>query len=156
MDKKIEDLTSFKEMDFMLLNCIAHELDKYHNKVFGPYGITGKQAAILSFMSFNSNNKLTQRDFEQEFDLRPSTINSVLNNLEAGGFVTRTVSKTDGRAKIVTAEQKGRELFDVIIGSMQRQNDLVIKGFSQAEQQQLHSFLHRIVDNIHNTREGAI
>ena len=156
MDRKKQDLKSFKEKNALLLSGIAHELNLYRNRVYEPYGITGKQAIILTFISFNSDKELTQKDFEQEFNLRPSTVNSLLNYLEDGGFLTRTVSNTDGRAKIITAEEKGKRLFDVILNCMQVQDDLIVKGFTEEEQIQLHSYLHRIMNNIHNSQEGAI
>jgi DNA-binding MarR family transcriptional regulator len=138
-----------------LLFMIAHQLNLYQNKILEPYGITGKQATILSFLLLNPDRRLTQRDFESEFNLCGSTINSVLNYLEKGGFLLRTVSETDGRAKNVKATAKGRQMLAVISELFQRQSDMVIKGFTPEEQRQFQAYLGRVLNNINEKRAGG-
>jgi DNA-binding MarR family transcriptional regulator len=150
MISKIQDLETYKEMNSLLLMGISHGLNLFQNKIFEPYGITGKQAGILSFLMFNKDKELTQKDFEHEFNLRPSTINSVLTYLEDGGFISRSVSKTDARAKIVTANEKSKQIFNEIINCTDIQENLIVQGFSAAEQEQLHDFLTRIINNVTN------
>lgn len=154
MTQSIRDLESYKEMNSLLLLGISHELILIRNKIFEPFGITGKQAMILTYLLFNSDKELTQKDFEIEFSLRPSTINSLLNYLEEGGFITRSVSKTDARSKIVTATDKSRQLFKKILKCDEMQERMIVKDFLQEEQDKLHEYLHRIINNI--TKEGAI
>ncbi|HHV31442.1 MarR family winged helix-turn-helix transcriptional regulator [Caproiciproducens sp. LBM24188] len=154
MKNKSEDLTSFKDSNSFLLAGIAHHLALYRNRLYEPHGITGKQAAILTFLCFNKGKEITQHDIEEEFNLRPSTINSALNYLEAGGFILRTTSKTDARAKIVTETQKAHNLFEVILNERKMEEKLIIQGFSSAEQVQLHDFLHRVINNIIEARDG--
>jgi DNA-binding MarR family transcriptional regulator len=152
MDKIAEK--GFLKKEIFMIFTIAHELDLYRNKVLEPYGITGKQAVILSYLLRNYDKQLTQRDFEYHFKLCSSTINSVLNNLEKGGFLTRNISDTDGRAKNVTVTAKGREMSDVIMELFQNESDMVIQDFTKAEQAQFLDYLGRTLDNIRQKQKG--
>jgi DNA-binding MarR family transcriptional regulator len=132
---------------------IGHELGIYRNKVLEPHGITGQQAIILYFLLWNSEKALTQRDFEYKFNLCSSTINSVLNYLENGGFLKRTVSESDGRAKNITPTSKGREMLPVITALLEKESDMVMKGFTAEEQEQFQNYLHRVLENIKETTD---
>lgn len=127
---------------------IGHQLLLYRNKIFEPYGVTGKQAMVLTYILFNKNKHLSQRDIEKEFNLRPSTINSALCYLEDGGFIERTVSQSDARAKRVTATEKGEKIFNDLCACTECQEKTMINGFSESEIKQLNEYLDRIFVNI--------
>jgi len=153
MEKTITNREFLKKETSMIFN-VAHELDLSRNKVLEPYNITGKQAFILSFLLLNPDKQLTQRDFEYEFNLRSSTINSVLNYLEKGGFLKRIISETDGRAKKVTATAKGQQMLDILSKLFQKESHMVIKGFTKEEHQQFQDYLYRVLDNIKENKNG--
>lgn len=143
-----ETLRSLRNENTHMLMSISHGIQMFLNKINEPNGITGKQAGMLLFISRNSDKKLTQRNFEKEFGLCPSTINSVLNYLEDGGFITRNSSSSDGRANIIKATEKGKKLYTVIAERVNKQEEIIVKGFSDEEKAQLHNFLRRISQNI--------
>lgn len=151
MEKKIAD-KEFLKKGTSLIFALAHELDLYRNKVLEPYGITGKQAGILSFLLRNPDKQLTQRDFEYEFNLCSSTINSVLNYLENGGFLKRTISETDGRAKNVTATAKGQKMLDILSELFQKESNMLTQGFTKEEQTQFQDYQYRVLDNIRENK----
>lgn len=125
----------------------------YRNKIFEPYGVTGKQAFILTYILFHDYSRLTQHDLEKEFNLRPSTINSSLCYLEDGGFIKRTVSESDARAKRVTATEKGKKIFDDLQNCAASQEQTIINGFSEDEVKQFSNYLSRILANISQSQK---
>jgi DNA-binding MarR family transcriptional regulator len=148
MGARITDEASLKRTEASLMFGITHQLGMYHNRVLEPHGITGKQGLVLSYLLFNPAQQFTQRDLERKFNLRSSTINSVLNYLEKGGFLKRTVSDEDGRAKIVTATEKGNQMLEIILQLFQEESEMIIKGFTPAEQKQFQGYLYRVMANI--------
>ncbi len=143
-----ESALGFFQKETSMMFAITHELELFRNKALETYGITGKQAIILYFLLLNTEKQLTQREFEYKFNLCSSTINSVLNYLEDGGFLTRIVSETDGRAKNIKATDKGMKMSAVIKEQLQKEMDIVTKGFSEKEQEQFRDYLFRALNNI--------
>ena len=140
--------TFYSDTNTKKLLGIGHQLLLYRNRIFEPYGVTGKQAMILTYILFHGDSHLSQRDIEKEFRLRPSTINSALCYLEDGGFIERTVSESDARAKRVTATEKGEKIFKDLCECTAGQEKAMINGFSEDEIKQLNNYLDRIFANI--------
>lgn len=148
MEKKEICLQSFKEQNGTRFSFIAHQLDKYQNTQLEQYGITSKQAKILTFLYFNKDKNVSQKDLEVFLSHTSSTITSILGNLEKNGFIVRHNSTDDGRAKCIVVTEKGNEVQDYIFESIRNCESIISKGISEEEQKFLHSILSKVCNNI--------
>ena len=106
---KIYDSLPWETEKPVMLDFIAHRLDVYNNQKLAPFGITHSQAKILVRLAHSKDGRLAQSELKA-FGRRGSTITSILTNLEKAGFIKRTASKSDARAKFIEITDKGREV----------------------------------------------
>ena len=76
--------------------------------------ITGVQGFVIGYLYSNRNRDIFQRDLEKQFNLRRSSITSVLNNLEKKAYIRREEVNNDKRLKKVVLTAKGMEHQDKI------------------------------------------
>ena len=68
-------------------------------------------ARILGFVYHKANKKdIFQRDIEEEFEIRRSSVTSVLQLMERNGHIERVSVSTDARLKKITLTEKGKEI----------------------------------------------
>lgn len=74
-------------------------------------GLTEIQAKILAFVRFNSDKKdIFQKDIEEEFGIRRSSVTSVLQLMEKNGYIKRVSVFEDARLKKIILTEKGLEI----------------------------------------------
>ncbi|MDE6597526.1 MAG: MarR family transcriptional regulator [Clostridia bacterium] len=95
---------------FGLMCYLNRQLTRDNNVTFSEYGITPVQLHAMIFLvrSERQGIKVCQRDIEKQLNLRPSSVSTLLSNLEKGGFITRTVSDDDARTKFIELTEKGK------------------------------------------------
>lgn len=98
----------------------ANRIHRRISKEASQYGITGMQSRILGFICRESDKKdIFQKDIEEEFDIRRSSVTSVLQLMEANGYIKRVSVAEDGRLKKIIVTEKGLEIqnnvFDFIL-----------------------------------------
>lgn len=141
---------NFKEQNVIRFDYIAHQLDKYQNSILGQYDITSKQAKILTFLYFNRDKNILQRDLEVFLSNTSSTITSIIGNLEKNGFIVRHNCEEDGRAKYIVMTEKGYEVQKHIFMSLKTCENVITNGLSVEEQNILHDILAKVCNNIKN------
>ena len=95
---------------FGLMCYLNRQLTRDNNVAFSEYGITPVQLHAMIFLvrSEKQGIRVCQRDIEKQLNLRPSSVSTLLSNLEKGGFITRTVSDGDARTKFIELTEKGK------------------------------------------------
>lgn len=64
------------------------------------YGLTGMQFAIVSYIAKESlEREVFQKDLEQKFDIRKSTVTGILNTMERDGLLLRETVPYDARLR---------------------------------------------------------
>lgn len=149
MENNIISLNSneFKKQMAVMMDFVAHQLDVYNNNSLAKYGVTHSQAKILVRLSESEDGRLSQKEFTR-MGRRNSTITAILNKLENGGFITRTASETDARAKYIQITPKGREVQQVALKNVLDLENLLVEGFSDEEKILFKMLLKRVEDNI--------
>ena len=80
------------------INILSHKIKRRIGKVGLEYGISGMQAKILGFIYTNSSKKdIFQKTIEEEFDIRRSSVTSVLTLMEKNELIKRSSVSEDGR-----------------------------------------------------------
>ena len=112
------------------------------------YDVTPVQTHLLA--CWTGEQEASQRDLERKLRLKPSTVNGIVDRLEAKGYVSRRASPQDGRVRLVSLTEAGRSKvqdFHVIVEETERR---FTASLSEQERGQLRKLLSRIIENLEN------
>ena len=112
---------------------------------------------ISSFDFLNEDNlkrEITQKELASETGLAKNTITVMLEKMEKNNLINRITDENDKRKSLVILTDYAKSLkrpFDEISEEMLKR---VYKGFSEEEIDKYEEYLHRIIKNLEEKREG--
>lgn len=77
-----------------------------------------------------------------------STISSVVNKLEAGGYITKEKDSEDARYTKLTLTPKAKELKNVLMGISEEMNQKLFEGLTNAEKAMLFELIGKVYNNL--------
>lgn len=92
------------------LYAAAKELTRRYKPFLDPLGLTYTQ--YVAMMALWERDGITVSELGEKLYLDSATLTPLLKRLEAHGYLTRTRSKRDERAVIITLTDEGRSLRD--------------------------------------------
>ncbi len=115
-----------------------------------PYGITSQQARIVDFVGDGQaqGKVICQKDIEEAFELKGSSITSLLQGLERKNFIMRRLDPSDERRKFVILLPKGLELLHDFESVFQQMDEKLVRDLTVEQQQMLVQILERMVHNL--------
>jgi len=139
------------------LKQIGNLIKKQVNQDFEELGLTFSQSGILMYILLNKNNKINQRDIENEFDLSNPTINGILNRLENKGLVKRIINDTDKRVKHIIPLKKAENFIELVKQKKETLENNITKNINEEELKTFNIVLEKMLKNIkENTNERNI
>ncbi len=116
-------------------------------------GITVSQLRVLCYVSQKGKEgKVYQKDLEEHFGIRRSSVTELLQNMEKSGILTRTPCATDARTREIVLTEKGAVLDERLKEYITGLEEEFLKGFSREEKELLASFLIRLSENLENAK----
>ena len=100
--------------------------------------ITPVQGMILGFI-VEEESDIFQKDIEQTFTLRRSTVSGVLSSMEEAGLIIRERVVSDARLRKITATEKGKKQHSLIKSELSAIEYQITAGLSDEE---ITAFLH--------------
>lgn len=88
------------------------------------------------------------QELAKKTQLGKSTLTSMLDRLEAMGYVQRRRSDNDRRKIIIYRTEKDKALERQYVTLSERMTEIWYKGFGDAEIEQFEAYLQRILDNL--------
>ena len=140
---------------FSLMCYLNRQLTRDNNVAFSEFGITPVQLHAMIFLikSEKQGVKVCQRDIEKQLNLRPSSVSTLLSNLEKDGFITRTVSDGDARTKFIELTEKGKCVCAKNKLLMDECDKAIQSVLSEEEQETLKQLLTKIIEAVTNRQE---
>lgn len=140
---------------FGLMCYLNRQLIRDNSVTLSDYGITPVQldAMVYVLKSEKSGIKVCQRDIEKRINLRPSSVSTLLSNLERGGFITRTVSDGDARTKFIELTDKGKCVCAKNKLLMDECDRAIQSGLTEEEQEILKQLLTKIIEAVNERQE---
>lgn len=90
---------------------LSRNIERLCDEASRATGVTGSQARLLVFLSIMSGEQdIFQKDIEEEFGVRPSSVTGLLQALERQGFIRRDSVSSDARLKKIVLTEKARKL----------------------------------------------
>ena len=118
----------------------------------GIDAFSGEQGKILFVLW--QKDKITQKELATEIGLAKNTITVMLEKMEKKDLIRRITDENDKRKSLVILTDYAKSLkksFDEISDEMLKK---VYKGFSEEEIDKYEEYLHRIIKNLEEKREG--
>lgn len=139
---------AFQDRNAVKFGWIAHQLGNYQNRQLERYDLTHQQAKILAYLYLDEAPDVSQRDIEEFFAVKASTITSVVGNLERKGFLQRRPDERDGRRKRLLLTEKGKSVQRELAREMEEMDRQLVRGLSEQEQDSLRRLLDRVGCNL--------
>ena len=118
-------------------------INKNHN-----YDLTSRHILIAKYLNENQDKDIFQKDIEEKFCIRRSTVTSVLNLMEKNGMIRRERVECDARLKKIVLTDKAKDIHTKIISEITVMEDMILKGIDEEELKVFNSTLDKIRDNI--------
>jgi DNA-binding MarR family transcriptional regulator len=110
------------------------------------YHLTTSQFEILGYLY--AEPPVEQHYLQQRSGVTSATLTGLLDKLEQRGYIVRTLSAADGRAKVVALTPAGNELFAQLLDVFEEFEQAMLKGFSPSERALFTDWLQRIALNL--------
>ena len=132
-----------------LIHKVAHKMKREIDNAKQKLGVSGVQGRIIGYVRCESkNHDVFQKDIEEHFELRGSSVTSTLQNLEKMGFIVRESIPTDQRLKRIVLTQKALDIHNQITKNIEQVEKEAFSSINKEEEQLLSDLLKRILNNI--------
>lgn len=132
-----------------LIHKVAHKMKREIDHANQKLGVSGVQGRIIGYVRCESKNRdVFQKDIEEHFELRGSSITSTLQNLEKMGFIVRESIPTDQRLKRIVLTKKALDIHNQITKNIEQVEKEAFSSINKEEEQLLSDLLKRILNNI--------
>lgn len=109
-------------------------------------GIPAAQRRILGYLG--RRGCVRANDLAKRFRIAPATISGIVSRMERDGYVRQEENPADRRSKIIRLTEKGRRAVGSIARENERQEEMLLEGFSMEERERLHGYLERMIRNL--------
>ena len=118
----------------MNLNCIWHRVIE---NSMADLGLTSIQSRMLGYLYFQLQNgkQVFQKELEEEFRIRKSSVTSVIQMLEKKGLVRRAGVTGDARRKELMLTEQGIAVQETVMERLDALEGLVNEALSPKEKQ---------------------
>ena len=127
----------------ILSNLIRRKIENELNQ--SGIEITSSQARIISFVYRQSKlRNIYQKDIEEEFDIRRSTVTNTLQLLEKDGYIQRVSVNEDARLKKILLTDKGIEIYEIVRNCITKVEEELNSVYSKDELNDLFFLLDKL------------
>lgn len=133
---------------------VVNEVGRLYGRLFDQLsrvelGLSRAQCRLIGQVAWNeTDHPPTQAELAQHLDLTPMAVATLVDRMEAAGWISRKPSETDRRANIVTLQPQAVAALDKAMLLSDRVQDAALAGFSAAERKQLVAMLQRVRANL--------
>lgn len=131
------------------INILSQKIKRRVGKVSSEYGISSIQAKILGYIYANIEKKdIFQKSIEEEFDIRKSSVTSVLTLMEKNGLIKRVSVSGDARLKKLTLTDKGIEIHKSIYKEIEKLENTISDTLTDKELDKFDEYLVRLINKL--------
>lgn len=109
--------------------------------------LTSAQGRIMGFLAMQKDPPCA-KDIEENFNLSHPTVSGILSRLEKKDFIEFRPDQQDKRCKRIYILPKGADCNERIYRTIQENEGLIVRGFSQEEMAQFADLLTRAANNL--------
>lgn len=117
--------------------------------------ITHSQGRLISYLCENSDRIIFQKDIENHFNTRRSTVSVTLTTLEKSGYIKRVSVNRDARLKRIVATEKAMRLHHAICEEFDKFDIALVEGIEEKDIETFLKVISAIDNNVKNNEERA-
>lgn len=110
--------------------------------------LTGVQFWVLNFLFRNAGRDIFQRDIENEFKIRRSTVTEDMQAMENAGLIRREPVEYDARLKKIVLTEYAEEVRRQIQAQVERTEERMTRGFTERELDDFFDYIARFKHNL--------
>ncbi len=131
----------------VLSNLIKREVgnfgcDKYQDE------LTGNNMFIIGYLARHREEDVFQKDLEEFFSVRRSTMSTIILRMEQKGFLSRESVSHDARLKKLVLTEKGEQIHEMIESKIEDTEKKLSSGLTEDEKQTLFHLLEKLRRNL--------
>jgi DNA-binding MarR family transcriptional regulator len=133
---------------------VVNEVGRLYGRQFDQLsreelGLSRAQCRLIGQIAYSeAGHPPTQAELAQNLDLTPMAVATLVDRLEAAGWIARRPSETDRRANTIVLQPRAEVALDKAMAVSDRVQDAALAGFSAAERRQLVAMLQRVRANL--------
>jgi DNA-binding MarR family transcriptional regulator len=151
-----------KKLDFsQRFGFIVNEVGRLYGRQFDQLsrvelGLSRAQCRLIGQVAYNETGHApTQAELAQHLDLTPMAVATLVDRMEAAGWISRRPSETDRRANAIALQPRAEAALDKAIAVSDQVQEAALAGFSAAERKQLVAMLQRVRINLQGDLPAA-
>ncbi len=109
---------------------------------------TGVQGWIIGYLYENRDKEVFQRDIQQQFSIRRSTVTGILQLMEKNGLITRSSVERDARLKKLELTPKAIELHERVGRSIRKMEEHLSQSLTSEEKAEFIRLCEKIRANL--------
>ncbi len=110
--------------------------------------VTRNNGWILNYLAYHSDRDIYQKDIENDFYIRRSTVSKVIRLMESKGLLRREAVPGDARLKKLVLTAEGRRIQAAIEREQQETERLLRRGVTEEELRVFHQVMEKFKNNI--------
>jgi MarR family transcriptional regulator, transcriptional regulator for hemolysin len=118
------------------------------NKALKPLGVTGSQWWVLANLSRHNDRGVIQTELAKVMDAGKVTLGSLIDRLEASGYIERQADPTDRRVKHVVMSAEGAKLLAEVQEIANQVDGEIMGGISPADVSRAESVLCKMKERL--------
>ena len=135
-----------------LIHMMSHQMKRDSNSVASAIEndeLTIMQKHVLKFVLLESLHRdLYQKDIEEEFQIRKSTVTGYVQLMEKNGYLTRESVKGDARKKRLVPTEKAEGLRQAILEDIKLSEKRMEKGIPEEDVITCKHVLYQVLQNL--------
>ena len=112
------------------------------------YEATNKNGWIIAYLAENNDKEIFQRDIEEQFSIRRSTVSNIVQLMEKKGYIQRESVPYDARLKKLTLTPKAEKIYSFMLDDIKDYENKMRQGISDEELTVFFFFFLKIQKNI--------
>lgn len=130
-----------------LSNLIKRDVEKSKVKL-GIDQIQGINGWAIDYFYKNREKDIFQKDFENNFSIRPSTASKILKTMEQKGLIKRESAKNDARLKKITLTKKAILLHENVIATINEREKRLRVGIDEDDLKTFFDVMNKLSANM--------
>lgn len=134
-----------------MIHMLSHQMKRNNSAaaIIDDNGLTVMQKHILNFILLETLHKeVYQKDIEEEFQIRKSTVTGILKLMEKNGFIYRESVKKDARLKRILPTKKSEALRPSILLHISESESQLTQGITVEELAVCKQVLQKMLQNL--------
>ena len=131
----------------VLSNLIKREVGNYGCEKCSDE-LTGNNMFIIGYLAKNGEKDIFQKDLEEVFSVRRSTMSAIILRMEKKGFLVRESVAYDARLKKLVLTEKGRRIHEMIESKVAETEEKLSACLSEEEKKTLCFLLEKLRQNL--------